>query len=207
MAGALDRGKLVAAVVERLNVRLDQDDPAFVLVELNRLALAETAQAAVKEIGGVAEKIERAGEVMLQDVREAINGEVTNAKTSASREIDREVEEARKTAAKLIAEVAAANRNVNASKWFAVAGSVGLALACVSFGAGYFLASSQAEAAALQSGSVLATPEGQAAVKLAQLGQARMLAQCSAPGWRAADDGYCYGTATAGGKVHGWRVK
>lgn len=207
MKSALDRGKLVAAVVERLNVRLDQDDPAFVLVELNRLALEETAKTVVQELGAVAQDIERAGGQIVSSAREAIGEEVSKARSSASREIDIEVEQARKTAAKLISEVAAANRNVNASKWFAVAGAVGFALVCVSFAGGYLLASSRAEKAALEAGAALASPDGNAAVKLAQLGQARMLLQCSAPGWKAGDDGYCYGTATAGGKVHGWRVK
>ena len=29
---------MIAAIVERLKVRLDEDDPAFILVELNKLA-------------------------------------------------------------------------------------------------------------------------------------------------------------------------
>ena len=46
----MNKAKMVATIVERFEVRLDQDDPAFVLVELNKLALEETAQALVDQI-------------------------------------------------------------------------------------------------------------------------------------------------------------
>lgn len=53
----MDKGKMIAAVVERLKIRLDEDDPAFVLVELNRLALEETVAQLLDQFDGTLSKI------------------------------------------------------------------------------------------------------------------------------------------------------
>ena len=59
---------MVAAIVERLKVRLDEDDPAFVLVELNKLALEETAQALVDQLEPIPTRIEQAAQALLAQV-------------------------------------------------------------------------------------------------------------------------------------------
>ena len=99
--------------------------------------------------------------------------------------------------ARLLEDVARANRNVNASKWFAAAATTCTAIASVAFGAGYWLATARSENEALRDGAVFATPEGRAAARLAELGQARTLLECSGVGWTV-KDGYCYGTARDG---------
>jgi hypothetical protein len=40
----VDKRKMIGAIAERLGIRLDENDPAFVLVELNRLALEEAGR-------------------------------------------------------------------------------------------------------------------------------------------------------------------
>ena len=105
----------------------------------------------------------------------------------------------------MIEDVAKANRNVNASKWFAVAGAVCVVLAGVSFGGGYWVARTASDSDAVRAGRVLAGDEGRAAVRLAELGQAKALLECSGPGWTT-KDGFCYGTAKEG-KTVGWRTK
>lgn len=120
--------------------------------------------------------------------------------------VNNEVSQARATAAKLIEDVAKANRNVNASKWFAVAAAACIGVAVAAGGAGYWIAATQAESAAARAGRVLAGPEGAAAVKLAELGQARILLECKGPGWTE-KDGSCYGTPVSPGKTVGWRTK
>lgn len=120
--------------------------------------------------------------------------------------VNSEVSQARNTATKLIEDVAKANRNVNASKWFTVAASACIGVAMVSGWIGYWVASTQAESAAARAGQVLAGPEGLAAVKLAELGQARALLECKGPGWTE-KDGSCYGTPVSPGKTVGWRTK
>ncbi|MCX8016898.1 MAG: hypothetical protein N2690_03185 [Rhodocyclaceae bacterium] len=201
----MDKGKMIAAIVERMKVRLDEDDPAFVLVELNRLALEATAKAVVDQLEPIPGKIEKAAAALLADVDKKATHRTAEAVAQATLRINDEVEKARATAAKLIEDVAKANRNVNASKWFAVAGGVGVVVAGLAFGGGYWLASTASENEALRAGQVFATPEGRAAARLAELGQARTLLECSGPGWTA-KDGYCYGTAKDG-KTFGWRVR
>jgi hypothetical protein len=46
----MEKRRLIAALVERTGIRLDEDDPAFVLVELNSLMLENSAGDAAKKI-------------------------------------------------------------------------------------------------------------------------------------------------------------
>jgi len=52
----MDRNKLAAAIVERGGPRLDPDDPAFILVDLNRMVLEESAFKVAEQIGQAADK-------------------------------------------------------------------------------------------------------------------------------------------------------
>jgi len=54
-----EKTRLIASIAARLKVRLDEDDPAFVLVELNRLVLEQTVRDAlqrVRELGPVPQR-------------------------------------------------------------------------------------------------------------------------------------------------------
>jgi len=53
----MDRSKLIAALVERLEVKIDQDDPAFVLVELNALVFEELVQPLLDRLDEVADSV------------------------------------------------------------------------------------------------------------------------------------------------------
>ena len=89
--------------------------------------------------------------------------------------------------------------------WIAVAGTVCIVIAGLSFGGGYWVARTASDSEAVRSGQALAGDEGRAAVRLAELGQAKALLECSGPGWTR-QDGFCYGTAKDG-KTVGWRTK
>lgn len=52
----MDRRRLVAAIVEKTGIKLDEDDPAFLLVELNLLLLEERTKEVARELDGAAEK-------------------------------------------------------------------------------------------------------------------------------------------------------
>jgi len=52
-----DQIRLIAAVATRLRIRLDADDPAFVLVELNRLILDQTVRDVVERVQQVGAQI------------------------------------------------------------------------------------------------------------------------------------------------------
>ena len=45
-----DKTRLIAAVAARLKIRLDENDPAFVIVELNRLVLEQTVRDALQRV-------------------------------------------------------------------------------------------------------------------------------------------------------------
>lgn len=202
----MNKGQIIASIVERFKVRLDEDDPAFILVEMNRMALLETGKAIVSELEPIPAKINEAAQQLLSQVEEQTKHQTDQAVDDARIRISEEVTQARVTATQLIEDVAKANRNVNASKWFAVAAGTCIAVAVVAGGAGYWIASTQAESAAARAGQVLAGPEGLAAVRLAELGQARILLECKGPGWTE-KDGSCYGTPVSPGKTVGWRTK
>lgn len=202
----MNKGQIIASIVERFKVRLDEDDPAFILVEMNRMALLETGKAIVSELEPIPAKINEAAQQLLSQVEEQTKHQTDQAVDDARIRISEEVTQARVTATQLIEDVAKANRNVNASKWFAVAAGTCIAVAVAAGGAGYWIASTQAESAAARAGQVLAGPEGLAAVKLAELGQARILLECKGPGWTE-KDGSCYGTPVSPGKTVGWRTK
>ena len=52
----MDRRKLIAAIVERTGIKLDADDPAFLLVELNHLVFEESGSEVAKQISVAADK-------------------------------------------------------------------------------------------------------------------------------------------------------
>lgn len=63
----MDRRQLIAAIVERTGIKLDHDDPAFILVELNRLTLEESAKKVADQIGQAAEKFNRVATSQVDD--------------------------------------------------------------------------------------------------------------------------------------------
>lgn len=185
---------------------------AELLGDVGRLHDEVKAMALV--LPGAAQAIRTSGQEAAANIGTALNAAVKNLTHEAahresqiaSQAVNEEVAQARATAAKFIEEVAKQNRNVNASKWFAIAGGVCLFVAAASAGGGYWIASTTAENRAARAGQVLHGPEGAAAVRLAELGQARILLECKGPGWTE-KNGSCYGTALSPGKTVGWRTK
>lgn len=55
----MDRSKLIALIVEKTGVKLDPDDPAFVLVELNQISLEEAAEKISINLNIAANKFEK----------------------------------------------------------------------------------------------------------------------------------------------------
>lgn len=202
----MDQGKLIGEIVQRFGVKLDKDDPAFLLVELNRLVLEQAGDDLAGKLGELPGQVEAAGQRMLAELATRVTKQIDGAEAEAAKRVKGEVDEARKVAAELIGDVAKANRNVNASKWFAVAGVVCLSVFVAGAGAGYWVGVTSAEKDQSRAAAVLASDQGAAAVRLAELGQARQLLNCSADGWTKRDD-FCYGTAGGNGRTVGWRIR
>lgn len=55
----MDKQKIISAIIEKFDIRLTPDDPAFVLVEMNRLALQETITGVVGQFDGLLSKLEQ----------------------------------------------------------------------------------------------------------------------------------------------------
>lgn len=64
----MDKQKLIAEIVQRFDVKLDHDDPAFILVELNRLVLEDSAQKVITQITQAADKLNVVTAVRIDDV-------------------------------------------------------------------------------------------------------------------------------------------
>lgn len=54
----MDRNKLIALIVEKTGIKIDPDDPAFVLVELNRISLEEAAEKIAEDLIVAANKFD-----------------------------------------------------------------------------------------------------------------------------------------------------
>ena len=53
----IDKSRLIAAVAARLKIRLDENDPAFVLVELNRLILDQTVRDVLEKVRDIESRL------------------------------------------------------------------------------------------------------------------------------------------------------
>ena len=196
---------MVASIVERLKVRIDEDDPAFVIVELNRLALEATATAIVEHLQPLPGRIDDAAKRLLAQVDATATHRTAEAVAHASILINSELVRATKVASRLLEDVAIRNRAVGALKWCVLAGIGSLILVAVGYAAGFLHADARADGDRRHATALLTTVDGKAALKLAELGQATALVNCSGYGWVMKGE-FCFGTPKDG-KTVGWRIK
>jgi hypothetical protein len=136
----MDRAKVCAEVLRRMSVKVGEDDPAFVLVEMNRLELEEAVSAVVERLAPLPSTIEKAGWALAKEVATAA-ASVVDAKFAAAREaIAKEADTARAAAARAISELAQAQRRAHTYKWLALGLLFGSLLLACGLAAGYALA-------------------------------------------------------------------
>ena len=75
----MDMNRLMAEAVARHGVKLDANDPAMVIVTLNRLMLEEAVRGVADEIRKAAKEFDAAGERMQKGVGVAVAREVARA--------------------------------------------------------------------------------------------------------------------------------
>jgi len=75
----MDINRLMAEAVARHGVKLDANDPAMVIVTLNRLMLEEAVRGVADEIREAAREFDAAGERMQKGVGVAVAREVARA--------------------------------------------------------------------------------------------------------------------------------
>jgi hypothetical protein len=62
-----DKHRIIAALVERTGIRIDEHDPAFALVVLNQIMLADSASDAARQIEAAAGKFSDAATMQADD--------------------------------------------------------------------------------------------------------------------------------------------
>ena len=136
----MDRAEMCAEVLRRMGVKVGEDDPAFLLVEMNRLELEEAVSAVVERLAPLPSTIEKAGWALAKDVAAAA-ASMVDVKLAAAREtIATEADLARAAAARAISELAQAQRRAHTDKWLALGFLFGSLLVACGFAAGYALA-------------------------------------------------------------------
>lgn len=75
----MDINRLMAEAVARHGVKLDANDPAVVIVTLNRLMLEEAVRGVADEIRDAAKEFDAAGERLQKGIGVAVAREVTRA--------------------------------------------------------------------------------------------------------------------------------
>lgn len=187
------------------SLRANVDSAGEAISLANQKALASSIEALAARITPIAGQIESASSKALTDAVERASTAASEIAGAAISKIKAESDATQKTAAKLLEEVAEEKRNVHASRWATLAGSVCIAIFCLGFAFGHWMSSTSTESQAVKNGQLLVGAEGQAAMRLAELGEARNLLNCVQPGWTK-KDGYCYGTPGSQTTL-GWRIR
>ena len=116
----MDRAEMCAEVLRRMGAKVGEDDPAFLLVEMNRLELEEAVSVVVERLALLPNTIEKAGWALAKDVAAAA-ASMVDVKLAAAREtIAKEADTARAAAARAIRELAQAQRRTHTYKWLAL---------------------------------------------------------------------------------------
>jgi hypothetical protein len=101
-----------AEVLRRMGAKIGEDDPAFLLVEMNRLEVEEAVSAVVERLTPLPGTTEQAGWALAKEVATAA-ASVVDVKFAAARETTaKEAETARAAAARAISELAQAQPRV-----------------------------------------------------------------------------------------------
>ena len=80
---AIDTERLLTEALKKHGIRLDPDDPAVVLVTLNRLVLEDVAQSVAEDIGKATREFEAAAERLQGKVGSAVGAAIKASTRSA----------------------------------------------------------------------------------------------------------------------------
>lgn len=141
----LDRKRMVAEVAAKLQIRLDEDDPAFVLVELNKFALEEGAASLVSQIAPLGDRFEASAKLAAEQIIGASLQQIAGAGQAERERIAAAAESARSQSLAALTKFLKGYETRNRARWAALGLVVALALAGASFTAGYAVGSSGLE--------------------------------------------------------------
>jgi len=154
----MDRSRLSATVYKKTGIVIDPDDPAFALVELDRLVVEEAASRLAERLETLPERIQSsakalAAEVGAQGVQRVVEmlGEARRTIASDTEQAQQRIAEqtarASKDLAREVAEVVRAAQSLSQgraawARWFLFGAMIGAACCTMGFVAGEILTSS-----------------------------------------------------------------
>jgi hypothetical protein len=136
----MDRAEMCGEVLRRMGIKVGEDDPAFLLVELNRLALEEAVSLVVQRLAPLPGTIEQAGLALAKGVANAAARVIDEEFAAARDKIAKEADTARAAAARAISELAQAQRRAHTDKWLALGFLFGSVFLVCGLAAGYAFA-------------------------------------------------------------------
>lgn len=145
----MDRSRLSAAVYKKTGIVIDPDDPAFAVVELNRMVIEEVADRLAERLGALPERIQERGkalaiEVGVQGVQRVteVLGEARRTIAShteqAQQRIAEQTAKASKDLAREVSEVVRAAQSLGRggaarARWLLIGAVIGAACCTVGF--------------------------------------------------------------------------
>jgi len=144
----LDRTKMVAAIAARLKVRLDEDDPAFVLVELNRLALEEAAASLVDQLAPLGDRLEGAARLAAEQLITSAVQQIVTSGQMEREKIGAAGDAAKRSALSALERFMATYETANRARWTAIGAAFAAVVAVGAFSAGYVVGEQRTSAAA-----------------------------------------------------------
>ena len=200
---------MLAAIAAKYKIILDENDPAFILVDLNQIALKETTDNILLGYSGLLKDIESRADKVLDDIESAAWAASDLASQKAKAKIELELGEVAKRVAESVCNAAESQMQSRAA-FGRAAVSVALIFSAVAsfLSGGYFFNSQGGALTATASGNAIPAPSAQedAARRLSSLGDAVDLLGCSKPGWKV-KDGFCFPAPPSEGVISGWRVR
>ena len=136
----MDRAEMCGEILRRMGLKVGEDDPAFLLVELNRLALEEAVSIVVERLAPLPGTIEQAGVALAKGVASAAQRVVDEEFAAARNKIAKEADVARAVVARAISELAQEERQAHTDKWITLGYLFGCLFAVGGFAAGFFIA-------------------------------------------------------------------
>ena len=136
----MDRAQMCGEILRRMGQKVGEDDPAFLLVELNRLALEEAVSLVVDRLAPLPGTIEQAGVALAKGVANAA-AHVTDEEFAAVRnKIAKEADAARAAAARAISQLVQEERQAHTDKWITLGYLFGCLFVVGAFSAGFLIA-------------------------------------------------------------------
>jgi hypothetical protein len=125
---AIDTKQLIGEVASRYGIRLDESDPAFVVVRLNQLALEETVDKLIEHLAVERREFVAAVQKVQNTAGRYVAQEFNEGAAALRRELEQDIASAGMKAAELVEKVHRAHTRSTLIRWLCVGLLTGLGL-------------------------------------------------------------------------------